>query len=108
MAGSIDKIDQGAAIKGESRSGYKLVLNTAVFRPDGHDGVPNDPVTLLEGVLAFKARYFGSITPRSRAAWHDQWLGHDQLPNLIAIDLDLAVDGDTRRINLAIPLRHTL
>ena len=105
---SISKIDQSAAIKGESGPGYKLVLNTAVFRPDGNDGVANDPVMLLDGVLAFKARYFGSVTPRSGAAWHDQWLGRDQLPNLIAIDLDLAVDGDTRRIRLAIPLRHTL
>ena len=105
---SIGKTVQEGPTGDGGQSGYKLVLDTAVFRPSGKDGASNDPVTLLDGVLAFQARYFGAIEPRSQAKWHEQWLGRDQLPNLIAIDLDLVVDGATRRIHLAVPLRHTL
>jgi prepilin-type N-terminal cleavage/methylation domain-containing protein len=49
-------------------------------------------VTILEGIASLKISYYGKVSDRNSARWHDGWHKGYRLPQLIRLDIE-TVDG---------------
>jgi prepilin-type N-terminal cleavage/methylation domain-containing protein len=83
-----------------------LVLHTAVFRADPRLVFERDPVVLFRDVVGFSLRYFGASEPGKPPQWHSEWLGHDQMPLAMLVQVDLAGASGRRQVVLQTTLRH--
>lgn len=66
---------------------------------------PGEPerVVLLQHVKAFAFFYFGKKDESGQAAWHNDWVGVDHLPQLIKVDISL--DDDSYWPDMVFPLK---
>ncbi|WFU66688.1 PulJ/GspJ family protein [Bradyrhizobium brasilense] len=83
-----------------------IILNSAVFRPNGAPARPSEPVVLLRAVTGLKIEYLGSVDPAKPLEWHPDWQGQDRLPALVSIHIDVMAHGKPRHLHLNVPLRH--
>ena len=83
-----------------------LVLHTAVFRADPRLVLERDPVVLFRDVAGFSLRYFGASGPGKPPQWHSEWLGRDQMPLAMLVQVDIASGSGRRRVVLQTTLRH--
>jgi general secretion pathway protein J len=74
-----------------------LALSWQAFRPDPADRaqVGRAGSALLDGIQDIRLVYFGRVTDDASPAWHGEWRGLDNLPDLIAIDV-VFPEGDRR------------
>jgi hypothetical protein len=83
-----------------------LVLHTAVFRADSRLVFERDLVVLFRDVVGFSLRYFGASGPGKPPQWHSEWLGHDQMPLAMLVQVDIAGASGRRQVVLQTTLRH--
>jgi prepilin-type N-terminal cleavage/methylation domain-containing protein len=83
-----------------------LVLRTAVFRANPRLVFEREPVVLFRDVVGFSLRYFGVPGLGKPPQWHTEWLGRDQMPLAMLVQVDLAGGSDRRRVILQTTLRH--
>jgi prepilin-type N-terminal cleavage/methylation domain-containing protein len=84
-----------------------LVLHTAVFRANPRLVFDSEPVVLFRDVVGFSLRYFGAAGLGKPPQWHAEWLGREQMPLAMLVQVDLAGGSGRRRVMLQTTLRHT-
>ena len=83
-----------------------LVLHTAVFRANPRLIFEGEPVVLFRDVVGFSLRYFGAPGLGKPPQWHSEWLGREQMPLAMLVQVDLAGGSGGRRVILQTTLRH--
>jgi general secretion pathway protein J len=83
-----------------------LVVRAAVFRANSRLIVESAPVVLFRDVVGFSLRYFGAPEPGKPPRWHAEWLGRDQMPLAMLVQVDVAGASGRRRVILQTTLRH--
>jgi hypothetical protein len=83
-----------------------LVLRTAVFRADPRLVFEGAPVVLFRDVVGLSLRYFGPPELGKPPQWQAEWLGRDQLPLAMLVQVDLSGGSGRRRVMHQTTLRH--
>ena len=83
-----------------------VVLRTAVFRADPRLVFESEPVVLVRDVVGFSLRYFGAPGPDKPPQWHSEWLGRDQIPLAMLVQVDLTGASGRRLVIQQTTLRH--
>lgn len=96
-----------------SEQGEQLVLRWRLHRPDLD---PDSPIededrktrVLIDGIEALRLRYFGDPEGERDPDWSDNWRGHEVLPTLVSIRVELPQEDRRRWPDLLVAPRARL